>query len=139
MLRESESSHRLRPQVNDLSFSNLDEEMRFIEGCIGRYVNEEDSVSPAGHMEVSHNSDKEKNRNVKEDGTNMSHAKEEPVLELKETEMTTRISQGFEGQLWDVVKEKEESYAGIDKQHNDEVFEKNRVESEVLNCLLEAY
>ena len=31
LLREFESSHGLRPQVNDLIFSNFDEEMRFLE------------------------------------------------------------------------------------------------------------
>ena len=30
--------------------------------------------------------------------TGMSHVKEEPVLKLKEVELTTRISQGIEGQ-----------------------------------------
>jgi len=38
----------------------------------------------------------------------MSHAKEKSVLELKETELTTRISQGAEGQLLNVVGEEEE-------------------------------
>ena len=68
----------------------------------------------------------------------MSHAKEESVLKLKEVELTTRISEGAEVQLWDVVMEKEESYARIDKRRSDEVFERNQVESEFLNCLLEA-
>lgn len=112
--------------------------MRFFEECIGRDVNEEDSFNLEGKMKVSHNSDKEKNRNVQEDGINMSHAKEESILELKDTELTTRISQGAEGQLWNDVKEKEEIYAGIDKQHSDEVFERNQVESELLNYMLEA-
>jgi len=42
----------------------------------------------------------------------VSHAKEESVLELKEAELITRISQGAEGQLWSVVKKEEECYAG---------------------------
>jgi len=48
LLRESKSSHELRPHVNDLSFSNFDEEMRFLEECIGRDVNEEHSVNLEG-------------------------------------------------------------------------------------------
>lgn len=89
-------------------------------------------------MKVSCNSDKEKNRNIQEDGTNMSRAKEESVSELKDIELATKISQGAEGQLWNVVKEKGEIYAGIDKQHCDEVLERNQVESELLNYFLEA-
>ena len=68
----------------------------------------------------------------------MSFAKEESILELKKAKLTTRISQGGEGQSLRFVKEEEERYVGIDEQHSDEVFERNKVESELLNCLLEA-
>ena len=54
-------------------------------------------------MELSRNSEKEKNNNEEEDGADMSHAKEESALELKETKLTTRISQGAEGKLWERI------------------------------------
>jgi len=57
--------------------------------------------------------DKEEESNEDEGETDMSHAKEKSVLELKETELTTRIIQGVEGQLLNVVREEEERYAGI--------------------------
>ena len=58
----------------------------------------------------------------------ISHAKKESVLELKKAELTTRISQGIEGKSTRVAKEEEEIYVGIDEQHSDEVFERNRPE-----------
>jgi hypothetical protein len=42
----------------------------------------------------------------------VSHDKGESVLELKEVELTVRISQGDERQSLEVVREEEKSYVG---------------------------
>ena len=52
--------------------------------------------------------------------------------------MNSRISQGSEGELLNVIKKKDKRYVGINEQHSDDVFEKDQVESELLKCLLEA-
>ena len=68
---------------------------------------------------------------------NVSHDKEESVLELKEDELVTKISQGDERNLWNVVKkEEEESYVEVNDQHTEEMFEMSQVISEWLKILL---
>ena len=57
---------------------------------------------------------------------------------MKEVKPNTRISQGAEGELLNVVKKEEERYVGIDEKHSDGVFEKYQVENELLKCLLKA-
>ena len=84
--------------------------MRFVEECIGRDVNGDDSVSVEGLMEMSCKSDKEKNSNVKEDGAHMTHIEERSILKLNRTDLTTKLNQGKEGQLLKVVKEEERHY-----------------------------
>ena len=67
----------------------------------------------------------------------VSHDKEESVLELKEDELVTKISQGDERNLWNVVnKEEEESYVEFNDQHTEEMFEMSQVISEWLKFLL---
>jgi len=83
MLREFDSRHELKPQVNNLSFSDFDEEMRFHESCIGKEVNKKDSTNLEGQKEMSQNNDKEKDSNEEEDGEDMSHIDEKTVLEPK--------------------------------------------------------
>ena len=58
---------------------------------------------------------------------NVSHDKEESVLELKEVELITKISQGAERQLLDVVK-REECYDRNDGHHSDVVLVRIQVE-----------
>jgi hypothetical protein len=51
---------------------------------------------------------------------NVSHAKEESILELKGVELVTKISQIIEGRQWHVAKkEEEESYAEIEEKQLD--------------------
>ena len=45
LLEKSESNCELEPQVNELCFNSFDEEMRFLEECIGRYAVVKDSIS----------------------------------------------------------------------------------------------
>ena len=84
--------------------------MRFLEECIGRDVSKEDSSSPERQLELSHSSGKEKDSNEEydeeKDGTNMSHIEEKTFIGLNKDELTTRFSQGNEGQLLNVVKRK---------------------------------
>ena len=61
----------------------------------------------------------------------MSHDKRESVLELKEVELVTKISQGDERKLWNVIKkQEEESYTEVNDQHTDDVFEMRQEEGE---------
>ena len=143
MLREFESSHELRPQVNDLSFSDLEEEMRFLEECIGRDVSKKDSASSERQIELSHSCDKEEDINEEciEEGneTNLSHIEENTIIGLNRAELTTRLSQGDEGQLLKVVKG-EEIHVEDDEQHCNGILEKYQVEEcELLECLLKEH
>jgi hypothetical protein len=45
LLKESESNSELEPQVNELCFNSFDEEMRFLEECIGKDAIDKDSVN----------------------------------------------------------------------------------------------
>ena len=65
------------------------------------------------------------------------HDKEESVQEPKEDELVTKISQGDERNLWNVVKkEEEESYVEVNDQHTEEMFEMSQVISEWMKILL---
>jgi len=90
---------------------------------------------PRGEWKVSQNSDKEKDSNEEEDGTDMSHIEEKIVAGLNKAELTTRLSQGDEGQLLKVVKRKE-THVEDDEQHCDGVLEECQVQVKLLECLL---
>ena len=67
----------------------------------------------------------------------VSHDKEESVQEPKEDELVTKINQGDERNLWNVVnKEEEESYVEFNDQHTEEMFEMSQVISEWMKILL---
>ena len=67
----------------------------------------------------------------------VSHDKEELVQEPKEDELVTKISQGDERNLWNVVKkEEEEIFVEDNDQHTEEMFEMSQVISEWLKILL---
>ena len=67
----------------------------------------------------------------------VSYDKEESVQEPKEDELVTKISQGDERNLWNVVKkEEEESYVEVNDQHTEEMFEMSQVISEWMKILL---
>lgn len=83
--------------------------------------------------------DEEIHKEGDEVGADVSQAEEESVLELKEVELTVRISQEVEGHQWHVVKKEEECYAGNNVQHNDDVVGMNQVVNEWLVCLLETF
>ena len=89
-------------------------------------------------LQINWTCDIKEDSNEDEGEADMYHAKEKSVLDLKEAELTTRISQGVEGELLNVVKKEEEIYVGIDEQHSDGVFEKAQLENELLKCLLKA-
>ena len=60
LLNEFESDCELEPRVNELCFNNFDEEMRFLEECIGKDAVFKDSVSLDRKIGVFPSSDKEK-------------------------------------------------------------------------------
>jgi hypothetical protein len=62
----------------------------------------------------------------------VSHDKEESILELKEDELITRINQGDERKLLDVVKREEKCYARNDGQHSDFLLVRIQAEIELL-------
>ena len=61
MLDKSESNCEWKPQVNKLCFNSFDEEMKYLEGCIGKDESVKDLVSLDGQMELLSSNDKRKN------------------------------------------------------------------------------
>ena len=45
LLEKSESKYEWKPQVNKLCFNSFDEEMKYLEGCIGKDESVKDFVS----------------------------------------------------------------------------------------------
>ena len=60
LLEKSESNCEWKPQVNKLCFNSFDEEMKYIEGCIGKDESVKDLVSIDGQMELLSSNDKGK-------------------------------------------------------------------------------
>ena len=60
LLEKSESNCEWKPQVNKLCFNNFDDEMKYLEGCIGEDESVKDLVSLDGQMELLSSNDKGK-------------------------------------------------------------------------------
>ena len=68
--------------------------------------------------------DKEEEESNEDEGeADLSRDKRESLLELKEAELVTKIIQGDERKLWNVInKEEEDSYVEFNDQLTDDVF-----------------
>ena len=60
MLEKSESNCEWKSQVNKLCFNSFDEEMKYLEGCIGKDESVKDLISLDGQMELLSSNDKGK-------------------------------------------------------------------------------
>ena len=60
LIKESESNCEWKPQVNKQCFNSFDDEMRYLEGCIGKDKSVKDLISLDGHMELLSSNDKGK-------------------------------------------------------------------------------
>jgi len=99
----------------------------------------QENVSTANRAKIALEDGLQKDKNAKcvEEGdeTDLSHDKENPVIELNRAGLVIRFSQGDEGQLLKVVKEEEEHVEDYE-QHHDEVLETGQVEDKLMEYLL---
>ena len=58
LLEKPESNYEWKPQVNELCFNSVDEEMKYLEECIGKDESVKDLVSLDGQMKLLSRNDK---------------------------------------------------------------------------------
>jgi len=122
---------------NEETFSQKGTPMNLINEIDEEQLQENASATNKAKIALEDGLQQDKNEECvkEEDGTDLSHTKEESVRELNKAELATRVSQRDDGgQLLKVVKKKE---GNAEVQHCDEALERCQGEVELLEYLLE--